>query len=298
MSSICCIFEIKNINIMEHITRLFLLLIVSMAFSCKGSDENPAPSDNEPEPFPNDIELTTDNVLNHLGEKEFVIVANRENQEFECAWEIAYRFRLENKYGDIIMHIVWHTDSMAVRVDKFAASIVNNSLVIDTKTNNNYVYFSYDTNTRALKFISSELLIEATNEGLDQDIYKYRPTLEEFRSLSGKYNVVFKEMFHQEEIHQELTAYIVDELDGIKGKSLIFDTDQFETLSETRMIISYHDLFRDSANTLTIQQCTNRYITTIDSEGVISISRVLQGWWGDEEVFLEEYFVATPKNKD
>lgn len=32
--------------------------------------------------------------------------------------------------------------------------------------------------------------------------------------------------------HQELTAYIVDELDGIKGKSLIFDTDQFETLSE------------------------------------------------------------------
>lgn len=98
--------------------------------------------------------------------------------------------------------------------------------------------------------------------------------------------------------HQGLTAYIVDELDGIKGKSLIFDTDQFETLSETRMIISYHDLFRDSANTLTIQQCTNRYITTIDSEGVISISRVLQGWWGDEEVFLEEYFVATPKNKD
>lgn len=281
---------------MEHVNRLFSLLLIAMVFSCKGSDDHPVPSVNEPEPFPNDMELTTDNVLNHLDGKEFVIIANREDKGLECTWENTYRFRLDHKYGDIIMHIVWYTDSTAVMADKFSASIVNNSLVIDTRVNNNYIYFSYNTDTRILKFISSEFLMEATNEDVDQNIYKYRPTLEEFRSLAGEYDIVSKGMFDEVEVHQELTAHIVEEFDGAKADMLIFDANESESLSETRTI-AYDELYKDNSNTLTIQKCTNRYETTINSDGVISITRVFDGWWGDEKVFLEEYFIATPKNK-
>lgn len=193
---------------MRRLRYIILMLPFLVTVGCSGDGEPEPSKGTDPEPLPDDVELTVDGILGYLEKKETVVMVGSKGILGE-GLDGAFFLTVGRSYGDVELVMEWEEKEYRYTLKERDMEITGNKLVLDKGD----TYFSYDTSNGAIDFVvrGEGWYREVTSRGMSSDIYDYRPTMEELKSFEGEwtnYSMFFNEVYSSH------SSFVVGHYDG------------------------------------------------------------------------------------